>query len=96
MLRGDGRVSPARRKKASLRRCASDPDGGEAFLGDFRSGFTPIRDGDAEAFGEVFVWTVTSNDAISELARDELFPDEIGGFVTDLEDASAFDIMDLD
>jgi hypothetical protein len=45
-----------------------------------------MRDAVAEAFGEVFVLGVTSNDAVSEIARDEVLPEEMGGFVFDLED----------
>jgi hypothetical protein len=90
-FRAQGRVTKGHHKKASVRRFTNDPDGAEAFLHDFRSGFTRIRDGDAEAFGTVFVWAVTSNDAISELARDEVHGGEIDGFVVDLEDSNVLD-----
>jgi hypothetical protein len=82
-------------QKKVLRRAASAPDGGDAFVDDFRAGFTPIRDGDAEAFGEEFVLAITSNDAIGELARDEVHPEELGGLVVDLEDPDAFDLADV-
>jgi hypothetical protein len=85
----DGRRAwPARRKRL-LRRVATAPDAGDAFVRDFRSGFRPIRDGDAEAFGEVFVSAATSNDAIAELARDEVYLEELGGLVIDIEDEEA-------
>jgi hypothetical protein len=72
---------------ASLRRAASAPDRGDAFIRDFRSfGSAPLRDGDTEAFGRVFVWAATSNDAIGELARDEVVAAEMGGLVFDLDD----------
>jgi hypothetical protein len=54
-----------------------------------------MRDGDTEAFGEVFVWSATSNDSISELARDEVHAAEIGGLVFDLEE-EAFDTPEFD
>jgi hypothetical protein len=82
--------------RAFLRRAASAPDGGDAFVRDFRSGFVAIRDGDTEAFGRVFVWAATSNDAISELARDEVVAAEMGGLVFDLEDEDASGPPDLD
>jgi len=82
--------------RASLRRTAGAPDRGDAFVRDFRSGFAPIRDGDTEAFGRVFVWAATSNDAISELARDEVDAAEMGGLVFDLEDDDASGPNELD
>jgi hypothetical protein len=94
-LTGHRRYRTATKKKAGLRRAASAPDGGDAFVDDFRSGFTPIRDGDTEALGEEFVLAITSNDAISELARDEVHPDELGGLVIDLEDREALDPPDV-
>jgi hypothetical protein len=76
---------------ASLRRAARAPDRGDAFIRDFRSfGFAPLRDGDTEAFGRVFVWAVTSNDAIGELARDELVAAEMGGLFFDPDDEDAY------
>jgi hypothetical protein len=84
------------KKCASLRRAAVAPDGGEAFVRDFRSGLAPIRDGDTEAFGELFVWAATSNDAASELARDEVHAEELGGLVFDLDDEDVFVLMDTD
>jgi hypothetical protein len=69
-----------------VRRVATAPDTGDAFVRDFRSGFRPIRDGDAEAFGEVFVSAATSNDAIAELARDEVYLEKLGGLVIDIEE----------
>jgi hypothetical protein len=81
--------------RGSLRRVAA-PDRGDAFLHDFRSRFAPIRDGDTEASGRVFVWAATSNDAISELARDEVVADELGGLVFDLEDPDVSGPFELD
>jgi hypothetical protein len=83
-------------KCASLRQAAVAPDGGEAFVRDFRSGFAPIGDGDTEAFGESFVWAATSNDAASELTRDEVRAEEFGGWVFDLDDEDVFALMDVD
>ena len=91
------RVSTVTHKKcASLRRAAVAPDGGEAFVRDFRSGFAPIRDGDTESFGELFVWAATSNDAASELARDEVHAAEFGGLVFDLDDEDVFALIEAD
>jgi len=91
------RVSTVTPKRcASLRRPAATLDGGEAFVRDFRSGRTPIRDGDTEAFGEVFVWAATSNDAASELARDEVHAAEAGGLVFDLDDEEDLFALTLD
>jgi hypothetical protein len=84
------------KKRASLRRVAVAADGGEAFVRDFRSGFSPIRDGDTEAFGELFVWAATSNDAASELARDEVHAAEFGGLVFDLDDEDVFALIEAD
>jgi hypothetical protein len=61
-------------------------DGGEAFVHDFRHGFSPIREGDVEAFGEEFIAGATSNDAIGELARDEGYATDIGGFIYGVEE----------
>jgi hypothetical protein len=44
----------------------------------------------------VFVWAATSNDAISELARDEVDAAEMGGLVFDLEDEDASGPIELD
>jgi hypothetical protein len=66
-------------------------DGGDAFLLDPRHGFTPAREGDVEAFGEEFIAGATSNEAIGELARDETYAEEIGGFVFELYDEETFD-----
>lgn len=64
-------------------------DGGEAFVRDYRSGFRPIGEGDVEAFGEEFIAGATSNDAIGELARDEIHAEELGGFAFDLREDDA-------
>ncbi|HEY8078727.1 MAG TPA: hypothetical protein VIF62_31565 [Labilithrix sp.] len=66
-----------------LRRHIAPLDAGEAFLHDFRGGFVPIEDGDVEAFGEEFIAAATSNEPIGELARDELYADELGGVAVD-------------
>ncbi len=70
------------------RRHAKELDGGEAFVHDCRHGFRPIREGDVEAFGEEFIAGATWNDALGELARDELCGDELG--------VAAFDFFDED
>lgn len=75
---------------AFLRRAARAPDRGDAFIRDFRSsGFVPLRDGDSEASGQVFVWAATSNDAMGEIARDEVVAAEMGGVFVDLDDEDA-------
>jgi hypothetical protein len=84
-----------KRKTRSSRGLAAHLDGAEAFVPDFRSGFFAIGDGDVEALGEEFVLGATSNDAVGELARDEVHPAELYGFVFDLEDTELFDIADL-
>lgn len=71
-------------KKRLYPRRMKELDNGEAFVHDFRHGFVPIADGDVEAFGEEFVAGATSNEAIGELARDEIAPDEVGAFAFDL------------
>jgi hypothetical protein len=65
------------------RRHAKELDGGEAFLHDTRWGFSRIKEGDVEAFGEEFVAGATSNEPIGELARDEMDVAEAGGFPFD-------------
>ena len=90
------RVSTVTPKRcASLRRPAATLDGGEAFVRDFRSGRTPIRDGDTEAFGEVFVWAITSNDAMGELASDEVHVGALRQPSFDLEDQEEDEPLDL-
>jgi hypothetical protein len=37
----------------------------------------------------VFVWSATSNDAIGELARDEVVAAEMGGLIFDPDDENA-------
>jgi hypothetical protein len=45
----------------------------------------------------VFVWAATSNDAASELARDEVHDAEAGGLVFDLDDEEDLSaLMDVD
>jgi hypothetical protein len=56
-----------------------DLDGGDAFVPDYRRGFSALSDGDAEAFGEEFIATATSAEAVAESARDELLADELDG-----------------
>jgi hypothetical protein len=60
-----------------------DLDDGAAFVPDFRAGFIEISDGDVEAFGEEFIASATSGEDIGELARDESYMEELGGFVVD-------------
>jgi hypothetical protein len=78
-------------KKTSLRRAPRDPDGGDAFVRDFRTAGRRIRAADAEAFGELFVLAITSNDAVAEIARDEVDPEELGGVIVDLEEGDTPD-----
>jgi len=93
-------VCYADRQEVSMNRArprrVTAPDGGDAFVLDFRSGFAPIRDGDTEAFARVFILGATSNDAVSELARDEVHVGEMGGLVFDLEDEDASAPPDFD
>jgi hypothetical protein len=65
-------------------------DGGDAFVPDFRRGFVPVRDGDAEAFGEEFIAAATSAEGMGEAARDELVEEDFGGLVveTSFEEAA--------
>lgn len=58
-------------------------DDGEAFVPDYRTGFVEISDGDAEAFGEEFIASATSGEAVGETARDEAYTEELGGFLFD-------------
>jgi hypothetical protein len=46
-------------------------DEGSAFVPDSRHGFVPFTDGDAEAFGEEFIASATSGEAVGEDARNE-------------------------
>lgn len=55
-------------------------DGGDAFVPDYRRGFTPVADDDAEAIGEEFIAAATSAEAVAESARDEVAADELDGF----------------
>ncbi len=55
-------------------------DGGDAFVRDYRRGFTTIADDDAEAIGEEFIAAATSAEAVAESARDEVAADELDGF----------------
>jgi hypothetical protein len=48
-----------------------DLDEGTAFVPDFRRGFVAFEDGDAEAFGEEFIASATSGEAVGEDARNE-------------------------
>jgi len=59
-------------------------DGGNAFVRDYRRGRVRIADGDVEAFAEEFVAAATSNDAIAELARDEISQEESGSALSEL------------
>jgi hypothetical protein len=67
-------------KKVRFVRRLEDADGGDAFVRDFRHGFTALEDGDVEAFGLAFVAGATSNEAVAELARDEVLADELGAY----------------
>lgn len=75
-----------------IRRPAEEMDGGEAFVHDFRHGFVPAKDGDAEAFGEEFVASATSNEPISEIEEDEPRLEDLPKLALDLEE----DELDLD
>ena len=59
-------------------------DDGDAFAPDFRHGFVPVKDDDAEAFGEEFIAAATSAEAMGEAARDELFDEDLGGLTLEL------------
>ncbi|MDB4939333.1 MAG: hypothetical protein JWP87_6305 [Labilithrix sp.] len=61
-----------------------DLDGGDAFVPDFRRGFVPVKDGDAEAFGEEFIAAATSAEAMGEAARDELIDEDLGGLTLEM------------
>jgi hypothetical protein len=76
----------AKTKVRVVRRQAEESDGGEAFVHDFRHGFIPIDDGDAEAFGEEFVAGATSNEAVAEFARNEGGADEMREIILDWDD----------
>jgi hypothetical protein len=85
----------AKNMTRSPHRHAEDLDTGEAFVHDYRRGFRPIEDGDVEAFGEEFIAGATSNDAIGELARDECYIEESGGFGFDLYEDDVIARVDL-
>lgn len=61
-----------------------DLDGGDAFVPDFRHGFVPLKDGDAEAFGEEFITAATSAEGIGEAARDELIDEDLEGMTIEM------------
>jgi hypothetical protein len=63
-----------------------DQDGGEAFVPDYRNGFVASADGDAEAFGEEFIASVTSAEPVAEDARDEIVADELAGLSVEAAD----------
>lgn len=82
------------RKNTKLRASAHllrhvDQDDGDAFVPDFRHGFVPVKDGDAEACGEEFIAAATSAEAVGEAARNELMDEELDGLSLELsyEDA---------
>ena len=56
-----------------------DLDDGDAFVPDFRHGFVPVQDGDAEAFGEEFIAAATSAEGVGEDARDEVVDEDLAG-----------------
>jgi hypothetical protein len=85
----------AKNETRPTRRHAEEMDGGEAFVHDYRRGFRPIGEGDVEAFGEEFIAGATSNDAIGELARDESYAEELGGFLFEVYDEEIFERGDL-
>ncbi len=60
-----------------------DQDAGDAFVPDYRKGFVPSRDGDAEAFGEEFIAAATSAEPVAEDARDEVLADELNGLTVE-------------
>jgi hypothetical protein len=73
-------------KKARWGHRHEELDGGEAFVHDPRHGFVAAEDGDTEAFGEEFVASATSNEPVSELARDEEPDGDIDIVAIDLDD----------
>ena len=70
---------PAHRPRAVHHVRHIDQDGGDAFVPDYRNGFVASTDGDAEAFGEEFIASATSAEAVAEDARDEVVADELAG-----------------
>jgi hypothetical protein len=81
--------------KKALRRRPADLDGADAFVRDFRYGFTRISDGAVEALGEQFVWEATSNDPMGDLAGEDLRGPEYGdGLVYDLLDDEPLELAD--
>jgi hypothetical protein len=56
---------------------------------------TPTEDAYAEACGEVFVWAITSNDAMGELASDEVHVGALRQPSFDLEDQEEDEPLDL-
>jgi hypothetical protein len=58
-------------------------DDGSAFVRDFRRGFVEVDDGDAEAFGEEFIASATSGEAVGEDARNEPDGEELTGFLVE-------------
>lgn len=59
-------------------------DGGDAFVADFRHGFVPVKDGDAEALGEEFIAAATSGEATAEDARDEVVEGDLDGLTIEM------------
>lgn len=61
-----------------------DLDDGDAFVADFRHGFIPVADGDAEALGEEFIAAATSGEGIGEDARDEIVAEDVDGLTIEM------------
>jgi hypothetical protein len=83
------------KKGRTVRSSPRPEDGGDAFVRDFRHRLGPVRDRDAEAFGEEFVASATSNVPVGELARDELCAEDLGGVFFDSTGEDEFDRAEL-
>ncbi len=66
-------------------RRVSESDAGRAFVRDYRRAFRAIHDGDVEAAGAEFIAGATSIQPVAEIARDELYPGELGEIVFDAD-----------
>lgn len=70
-------------------------DDGDAFVPDFRHGFVPVKDGDAEAFGEEFIAGATFGEGMGEAARDELVDEDLGGLTIENAFDEAAELQDV-
>jgi hypothetical protein len=81
-------------RKARFRR-PIELDTGAAFVPDSRRGFVEVDDGDAEAFGEEFIFGATSGEGVAEDARNEPDDDELAPlFVEPIEEGEAIALRD--